>query len=60
MSALQGGEGGMTGEMRLAISIRLLYGGDILDLGVMFDISSHIITILMYDVLLNWVIKTGK
>ena len=50
--------GFISGEVKLAITIRLLAGGDCLDLGVMFDISSAHCNTIMYEVLNNWINKT--
>ena len=49
----------ISGEVKLAIVIRLLAGGDYLDLAVIFDAHSDHFTRVLYDVLLNWVILTG-
>ena len=51
--------GFISGKVKLAIAIRLLAGGDALDLAVIFDIHSDHCTRILYDVLLNWVIVTG-
>ena len=49
--------GYVSGEVKLAITLRLLAGGDALDLAVMFDVHSDHCTKIMYDVLLHWVIN---
>ena len=51
--------GYIAGEVKLAVTLRLLAGGDALDLGVIFDISSTTITSILIDVLRDWIIKTG-
>ena len=51
--------GYISGEVKVAVTLRLLAGGDALDLGVIFDISSGTITSLLTDVLMDWIIKTG-
>ena len=51
--------GYVSGETKLAITLRLLAGGDSYDLGVMFDISYGHCEIILYDVLEKWIIKTG-
>ena len=49
--------GYISGEIKLAVTIRLLAGGDGMDLAVILYIyPSHINTIL-YKVLLHWIIK---
>ena len=50
--------GYLSGEVNLGIILRLLSGGDALDLAVMFDIRSDHCTKIMYDVLLKWIIHT--
>ena len=47
------------GEVKLAITLRLLDGGDALDLGVMFDITPDHCTKIMHYVLVHWVIKAN-
>ena len=49
--------GYISGEVKLAITLRLLAGGDALDLGVMFDVQSDHCNKIMYDVLMLWIIK---
>ena len=49
--------GYVSGEVKLAITLRLLAGRDALDLAVMFDVHSDHCTKVMYDVLLHWVIN---
>ena len=41
----------ISGEVKLAITIHMLAGGDFLDLGIMFDISSSHCKTIMYEVL---------
>ena len=48
--------GYIAGEVKLTITLRLLAGGDALDLDILFDIDSCHYGILMYKVLLKWVI----
>ena len=50
--------GYVSGEVKLAVTLRLLAGGDALDLGVIFDIYPDNITTTMYDVLLKWIIPS--
>ena len=38
------------------MTLRLLAGGDNLDLGVIFDIGSNYCNTIMFDVLRNWII----
>ena len=45
----------ISGETNLAITIRLLSGGDCMDLGVIFDIYSGHCKTIMYEVLKNWI-----
>ena len=47
--------GFISGETKLAITIRLLSGGDCMDLGVIFDISSNHCRVIMYEVLEHWI-----
>ena len=49
--------GYISGEVKLAVTLRLLAGGDSFDLGVIFDISSKKINIIVYNVLRDWVKK---
>ena len=49
----------IAGEVKVAITPRLLSSGNALDLGVIFDISSGTITSTLTDVLFNWIIKAG-
>ena len=49
--------GYISGEVKLAITIRLLAGEDTLDLAVIFDIYHiHVVTIIK-EVLMYWIIK---
>ena len=48
--------GYISGEVKLAITLRLLAGGDALDLGVMFDVQTYHCNKIMYDVLKFWII----
>ena len=48
--------GYICGEVKLAVTLRLLAGGDALDLGVIFDIGSNYCNTIMFDVLRNWII----
>ena len=50
--------GYISGEIKLAITLRLLAGGDSYDLGVIFDISSRTCERILYEVLENWIINT--
>ena len=49
--------GYISGEVKLAITIRLLAGGDALDLAIIFDIYPSYLQIIMKDVLANWIIQ---
>ena len=49
--------GYIAGEVKVAITLRLLGGGDALDLAVIFDIEPCHCRKIMFDVLQNWVIK---
>ena len=49
--------GYVTGEVKVAIMLRLLGGGDTLDLGVIFNIDPCHCRKIMFDVLLDQVIK---
>ena len=49
--------GYISGEVKVAIALRLLAGGDALDLAVMFDVHSDHCTVILYQVLLHWIIK---
>ena len=51
--------GYISGEVKLAVAVRMLAGGSPLDLAVIFDISdSHCKTIFI-DVLVNWIINAN-
>ena len=50
--------GQFSGETKFGITLRILAGGDVLDLGVLFDISSSHCTTIMLDVLKHWVNET--
>ena len=45
------------GEIKLGIVLRMLAGGDALDLSVLFDISPHSCKEILYYVLENWIIE---
>ena len=49
--------GYISGEVKVAIALRLLAGGDALDLSVMFDVSCDHCNMILYQVLLHWIIK---
>ena len=51
--------GFISGETKLAITIRMLAGGDCMDLSVMFDIYSGHCKIIMYEVLEQWINNSG-
>ena len=51
--------GYISGEVKVAITLRLLAGGDALDLAVIFDISPKRCQSIMKDVLENWIINTN-
>ena len=48
--------GYISGEIKLAVAIRLLAGGDALDLCVLFDIGHRWCKQILYDVLENWIV----
>ena len=50
--------GYVSGEVKLGIALRLLAGGDAMDLGVIFDVTSINCTLFLYKVLLDWIVKT--
>ena len=49
--------GYISGEVKLGISLRLLAGGDALDLTVMFDVGHRWCKQILYDVLNNWIVE---
>ena len=49
--------GYISGEVKLAITIRLLAGGDVLDLAVIFDIYPTYLSTILKEVLTYWIIK---
>ena len=49
--------GYVSGETKLGLTLRLLAGGDALDLGVMFDIHPKRCRQIMAEVLIKWIIK---
>ena len=49
----------LSGEVKLDVAIRLLSGGDALDLSVLFDIAHCAVTKILYHVLLEWIIRIG-
>ena len=51
--------GYISGKVKIGIILRLLAGGDTLNLGVIFDITSKTCHNMLYEVLLHWVINTG-
>ena len=51
--------GYIAGEVKVAVTIRLLAGGDALDLGALFDIIFGTITAMLTYVLKHWIINTG-
>ena len=51
--------GYISGETKLAVTLRLLAGGDSYDLGVIFDISFKHCEQIMYSVLEHWIIDTN-
>ena len=50
--------GYISGEIKLAITLRLLAGGSNYDLSVLFDIYQSHCNAIMIDVLKNWIIAT--
>ena len=51
--------GYISGEVKLAIAIRMLAGGSALDLAVIFDVSVSHCKSIFIDVLHNWIIKSN-
>ena len=51
--------GYISGEVKLAIAIRLLAGGDAYDLAVIFDVHFDHCKRILHEVLVHWVIATG-
>ena len=49
--------GYISGEIKLATTIRLLSGGDACDLAVIFDVYPSHISVIVREVLENWIIK---
>ena len=49
--------GYISGETKLGLTLRLLAGGDALDLGVMFDIHPRYCVQIMIYVLSKWILK---
>ena len=49
--------GYISGEIKLAITIRILAGGSALDLAVIFYIYPTHISAILNEVLINWIIK---
>ena len=47
--------GYIAGKVKMAITLRLLAGGDALDIAVIFDVSPGHLGIVMYHVLTDWV-----
>lgn len=50
--------GFISGEVKMGITIRLLAGGDPLDIAVIFDVSPSHTKTIMYDVITNWIIPS--
>ena len=50
--------GWISGETRLAITLRILAGGNSYDIGVIFDITPKHCNKIMRDVLRHWINKT--
>ena len=48
----------ISGEIKLAVSIRILAGGDPLDIALIFDISSNYCKTIMYEVIEQWIIPS--
>ena len=49
--------GYISGEVKVAVTLRILAGGDALDLGVIFDIVPKKRNMIVFSVLNNWVNK---
>ena len=47
------------GEVKSAIAIRLLAGGDGYDLSIIFYVHFDYVKIIFYHVFLEWIIKSG-
>ena len=50
--------GYISGETKVAVTLRILAGGDSYDLGVIFDITSKHCEKILYEVLEHWIIAT--
>ena len=51
--------GYISGKVKLAITLRMLAGGDSYDLAVIFYVHFDHCTRILHEVLLNWIIKNG-
>lgn len=51
--------GYVSGEVKPIITLRVLAGGDDMDLGSIFDIYFDWCNIIMYDILEHWIIDTS-
>ena len=51
--------GFISGEVKVAVMLRVLSGGDVLDISLIFDIESSKCTKIFQDVLKSWIIDTG-
>ena len=51
--------GYISGQTKVAVTLRLLAGGDSYDLGLIFDITSKSCERIMYEVLDHWIIRTS-
>ena len=49
----------ISGEVKLAITLRLLAGGSILDLAILFDVSDSHVKTLFVQVLKDWIIQSN-
>ena len=49
--------GFISGEVKLAIALRLLAGGSALDISVIFDVSESHCKTLFIDVLYDWIVN---
>ena len=51
--------GYISGEVKLAASLRLLADGDSYNIAIIFDINSNYVNKILHYVMKNWAIQTG-